>query len=267
MRKWMWSGFACALAMLGLGAIGVPGAANAASITVPIVVDLETGSSGVFGTVEVEEVGQGDLAFTISLDTDALGETARQRNFYFNFAVSIDDDEDDDDGRHPGKGKAWGRWWDDVPPGKSKRDDDSHEKSKRDDDDDDDDVGFLRISGIRCNGGACDEDFHLESDVTPRGADGAHFDFGVDFGHGNEMLQVASFILSAKSDLSLTDVLGVSTTDGGIDSIFAVRVKGLGETGDEKATLGAIPEPQTSVLLGLGLLGLAVSGRRRDRRG
>lgn len=249
---------------LGMGA--VPGDAEAVGVTLPFTVVLTDGSTGEFGSVEIEEVGKGDLAFTITLDTTELGPDARLREFYFNFAGDLDDDDDDD--RYPGHSR--GRGWDDdwnkgKAKGKDKRKDKDDEKNKHKDDGDDDDG--LRVSGIRCNGGACDDPFELEDDAKVRAGDGATFDFGVDFGHGNDMLRIVSFILSAKSDLSLADVLDrTSSTDGGIEALFAAYLKGVGEDGEEKVAIAVVPEPETALMLGLGLGGLAVAGRRRGSR-
>lgn len=268
MRKKLRSGVVWTLAGVGLclGVAALPGDAAALGVTLPFTVQLEDGRTGEFGTVEIEEVGAGDLAFTITLDRGVLGPEARLREFYFNLVGDFDDDDDDD--RH--KGRSWSRGWDDdwdKRKDKDKHKDKDHKKGKGKDDDDRDDDGGLRVSGIRCNGGACDEKFELEDDAKVRGGDGARFDFGVDFGHGNEMLRIVSFILSAKSDLSLADVLAeTSSTDGGIEALFAAYVKGVGEDGEEKVAIAVIPEPRTALMLGLGLAGLAVGGRRRGSR-
>jgi hypothetical protein len=259
MRKLLRSGVVRVLAGVGLclGIGAAPEDAAAVGITLPFTVELETGVTAQYGTVEIEEVGAGDLAFTITIDRSVLGPEARLREFYFNFSGNLDDDD-----RH--KGDDWSKPGNGY--GHRHHDDDDKRKGKghqRDRDDDDDDDG-LRISGIRCNGGACDDPFELDDDVEATGGDGARFDFGVDFGHGNEMLQIVSFILSAKSDLSLADVLDkASSTDDGIEAFFAAFVKGAGEDGEDKVTIAVVvPEPGTALLFALGLAGLAVGGRR-----
>jgi len=257
---------ALAGAALSLGIGAVPGDAEALGVTLPFTVVLADGRTGEFGTVEIEEVGAGDLAFTITLDRSVLGPEARLREFYFNFVGDLDDD-DDDDG-HKGRSRSRG-WDDDWHKSRGHDDDDDGHKGhgnknghERNDDRDDDDG--LRVSGIRCNGGACDDPFELDDDEKVTGGDGARFDFGVDFGHGNEMLQIVSFILSAKSDLSLADVLEkTSSTDEGIEALFAAYVKGVGEDGEEKVAIAVVPEPGTALMLALGLAGLAVGGRRQ----
>jgi hypothetical protein len=279
MRSKLWSGLVSALAALGLclGIAATAGDALAVGITLPFTVELESGLTANYGTVEIEEVGAGDLAFTITLDTSVLGSSARLREFYFNLAGDFDDDDDDrhDQGWHGSH--PWKSSWNDDPQKSKQRhrddddddDDDRHNRHRDDDDDDDDDDrdGDLRVSGIRCNGGACDNDFDLEAGATARGGDGARFDFMLDFGHDNGILQIVSFILSADSDLSLADVLAdASSTEEGIEVLFAAYVKGVGEDGDATATIGAIPEPATALLLGLGLVGLAVGGSRAGHR-
>jgi len=259
---------ALAGAVLCLGIGAVPGDAEALGVTLPFTVVLADGRTGEFGTVEIEEVGAGDLAFTITLDRGVLGPEARLREFYFNLVGDFDDDDDD---KHSGRsrGKPWD---DDWRKSRGYDDDDDRHKGrgnknghKRDDDDRDDDDG-LRVSGIRCNGGACDDPFELEDDEKVTGGDGARFDFGVDFGHGNEMLQIVSFILSASSDLSLADVLEkTSSTDEGIEALFAAYVKGVGDDGEEKVAIAVVPEPGTALMLALGLAGLAVGGRRQRK--
>jgi len=259
---------ALAGAVLCLGIGAVPGEAEALGVTLPFTVVLADGSTGEFGTVEIEEVGAGDLAFTITLDRGVLGPEARLREFYFNLVGDFDDDDDDE---HSGssRGKPWD---DDWRKSRGYDDDDDRHNGrgnknghKRDDDDRDDDDG-LRVSGIRCNGGACDDPFELEDDEKVTGGDGARFDFGVDFGHGNEMLQIVSFILSASSDLSLADVLEkTSSTDEGIEALFAAYVKGVGDDGEEKVAIAVVPEPGTALMLALGLAGLAVGGRRQRK--
>jgi hypothetical protein len=255
MRKLLRSGVVRVLAGAGLclGVGAAPGDAAAVGITLPFTVELESGVTAQYGTVEIKEVGAGDLAFTITIDRSVLGPEARLREFYFNLTGRHDDD--DVAGYSSSKpGNGYGH-----EHHEDKRNGKGHE---RDDDDDDDDG--LRISGIRCNGGACDDPFELDDDVKATGGDGARFDFGVDFGHGNEMLRIVSFILSAKSDLSLADVLSkASSTDDDIEVFFAAYLKGAGEEGDEKVTIGVVvPEPGTALLFALGLAGLAVGGRR-----
>jgi hypothetical protein len=267
MRRKLWSGVVPALAALGLG-LGITataGEALAVGIALPFTVELESGLTADFGTVEIEEVGAGDLAFTITLDTSVLGSSARLREFYLNVAGDFDDDKGHkrDSWKSSGNGHEdkWHRDDDDKGHKRHRDDDDDDDrrwKHGRDDDSDDD----LEVSGIRCNGGACENGFDLDEDATARGGDGARFDFMVDFGHDNGILQVVSFILSADSKLSLADLADPSSTDGGLEVFFAAYLKGVGDEGEETATIGAVPEPATALLLGLGVSGLAIAGRR-----
>src|SRR5262249_8456155 len=84
---------------------------------------------------------------------------------------------------------------------------------------------------------------------------------------GNGELALAGFVLGGDAALSLADVLAVrSETASGIDLHFAAHVQGTG-TGAGFQTIGVpAPEPDTALLLLLGLSGLAWSGRRRAPR-
>jgi len=228
MRKNMRSGVVWALAALCLGIAGATSDAGAVGIKLPIDIELGPQRTGDFGTLQITEITGGDLQFTICL-RPVLGSNANLHEFYFNLSGDFDDDDDDD------------------------FDDDN-----------------LSLSGFRCNREACDAPFELDDDGPTRGGAGARFDFSVSFGDGsgnkgNGTLQVASFVLGGDEDLSLADVLAeTSSTGRGLEVLFAAHVTGSGNgRGSASATIGVVPEPRTALLLGLGLAGLAVVGRRQ----
>ena len=257
----------CALVAmgLGLGSAGVASDALAVGITLPFEVELGSQRIGDFGTLEIEEVGDGDLAFTIVLNPTVLGSRADLHEFYFNLSGDFDDD------RHE-HGRRDDDWDDDERNEHARHegdwdDDGRNEHAWHEDDWDDDD---LSISRFRCNGRRCDEPFELDDDGPTRGGAGARFDFHVDFGNGsgeegNGTLRVVSFLLGADEDLSLADVLAeTSSTRRGLEVLFAAHVTGSGNGKDSgSATIGVVPEPATAVLFGLGLAGLGFGGRRQ----
>jgi hypothetical protein len=247
-----------ALAAAGLF-LGAPGDASALGVTLPFDIELGPQRTGDFGTLQIEEVAGGALQFTIVLNTAVLGSRADLNEFYFNLSDDRDDDRDRD---HAGVGGDW----DD--------DDRKHRGRHRDDWDDDDEDDDLSISNFLCNGQACRTPFELDEGEPTRGGAGARFDFSVDFGdgsgkNGNEILQIASFLLSAEGGLSLADVLGESSKTGrGLELLFAAHVTGSGNgNGSGSATIGVVvPEPTTALLLGLGVSGLAIAAGRRGGR-
>jgi hypothetical protein len=111
-------------------------------------------------------------------------------------------------------------------------------------------------------------EYALIGDSRVRGGAGSGFDYAVFFGNGaggkgNGNLGDASFTLSSEAGIDLGDLFELSSTSQGLEAHFAVHVQST-STGANSETVGAvIPEPTTSALLGLGLLGLAFSGRRR----
>jgi hypothetical protein len=101
------------------------------------------------------------------------------------------------------------------------------------------------------------------------GGAGSDFAWGVGFGNGagpsgNGVLQDASFVLAASTDLAIADLLIASSTSQGIQVFFAAHVQGTSLPGATSETLGSqIPEPGTLTLGALGLLGLAAASSRR----
>jgi hypothetical protein len=100
------------------------------------------------------------------------------------------------------------------------------------------------------------------------GGAGASFDWGVNFGDGsgasgNGILQLANFtLLSASEDLFISDLLEPSFPNNTRSVFFAVHFQST-NTPSGSETIGAVPEPATMLLLGSGLIGFAVVGRRK----
>ena len=63
--------------------------ATAVGITVPLGITFDAGATGSFGTVHIEEIAGGDLAFTITLGPD-LGPDADLHEFSFNLPAGLD---------------------------------------------------------------------------------------------------------------------------------------------------------------------------------
>jgi hypothetical protein len=102
------------------------------------------------------------------------------------------------------------------------------------------------------------------------GGAGSSFEYGVHFGNGagpkgNGVLQSASFLLSADGPLAVADLLQSSSTSQKIEVYLATHVQGTALVkGSKSETVGSlVPEPAASALLGLGMAGLLVAGRRR----
>jgi PEP-CTERM motif-containing protein len=233
---------------LGLAVLGVPGVAAALSMTVPLTVVLDSGQTGDFGAISIEEK-DGKLEFTIVLGPDLgpdLDPEGDLHELYFNLVDSLDVDD-------------------------------------------------LEISHFRCREsdgsylGSCQTDFNLDEDPDVEDGAGADFDFVVNFGtgdskKGNGQLAELSFKLAAFADdddhgkgngkhdddevsLTIANLLETSETKGGIEVFFALHAEDtdIDETKSHSETVGAVPEPATAALFGIGLFGLAIAGRRRSQ--
>jgi hypothetical protein len=110
--------------------------------------------------------------------------------------------------------------------------------------------------------------YSLDANPSVMGGAGSSFAYGVNFGNGagpsgNGVLQSASFLLAADSDLSISDLLISSSTSQGLEVFFAAHVQGTTLTNQDSETVGSsVPEP---ALLPLGGLGLACAGLARRR--
>ena len=77
--------------------------------------------------------------------------------------------------------------------------------------------------------------------------------------------ETISFDLDLGAALSASDFDFPSAPGGGQGTFnAAAHVQGIGEDGEDSGWIGPVPEPATSLLLALGLAGLAASGRKRS---
>lgn len=122
------------------------------------------------------------------------------------------------------------------------------------------------LSLTSCDVSGCS--IELDEGRSVRGGAGADFDFSIAFDAGNQRIQRVSFVLSG---LGADDVLAAAFADRVVTGrnlavLFAAHIQGSGHGhGSASATVGVpLPEPETAALLGLGLVGIALVGRRRS---
>jgi len=110
--------------------------------------------------------------------------------------------------------------------------------------------------------------YSLAANPPVAGGAGSSFAYGVNFGNGagangNGVLQSASFLLAADSDLAISDLLISSSTSGGVVVFFAAHVQGTTFTNQDSETVGSsVPEPAVLSLGGVGLACAALARRR-----
>lgn len=110
----------------------------------------------------------------------------------------------------------------------------------------------------------------LSQNPSIAGGAGAAFDWGVNFGNGagpsgNGTLTIAIFTLSADQDLTIADLMELSSLNNTPDVLFAVHFQGTSIFGADSETVGGqVPIPAPIFLLGTGLVGL-VGFRKRTK--
>jgi hypothetical protein len=114
-----------------------------------------------------------------------------------------------------------------------------------------------------------DTPFTLAVDPPVAGGAGSSFDYAVGFGNGagppgNGVLQTATFRITADQALTLDSLASLSQTSQGLLANVALHVQGTSlVSGSTSETVGGvIPEPGTLALVGVGLAGLCLRGRR-----
>jgi hypothetical protein len=112
--------------------------------------------------------------------------------------------------------------------------------------------------------------YTLALNPTVAGGAGSSFEYGVNFGDGagppgNNVLELATFTISANEALTLAALNQTSSTAGsGVTVNVAAHVQGTSLPGADSETVGGVvPEPGTFALLATGLGALAFARRRR----
>jgi len=247
--------------------VGAATPAAAASLTLPFNVQFGDGLTGNFGSVTIEERSHGKLQITLSL-TQELGLEPDLHEFYFNIdsSLHVDDVEishfrcrqwgedslnscstdfeiEEDPSVKGGAGSKFDFGVNFGDGGSKKGNGNLEELSfilaAFADDDDDDDDGDDK--GHHWNGrGVGHERNHEDDDDDDDDGD--------------------------KISLTIADLLESSETKTGLEVFFASHIQNTDFTsGSDSETIGAlVPEPGTAALFGIGLLGIAVAGRRRS---
>ena len=109
----------------------------------------------------------------------------------------------------------------------------------------------------------------LGPDPSVAGGAGASFDWGVSFGNGggspgNDILQFATFTLSADQALSVSDFFELSYPNNTPPVNLAVHFQGTSTSSGSETIGGVVPVPPAVWLFGSGLLGLIGIARRKQ---
>lgn|SRR5262245_12971541 len=245
---------------------GAAAPAAAASLTLPFNVQFGDGLTGNFGSVTIEERSHGKLEITLAL-TSELGPKADLHEFYFNFVDSLD--VDDVEISHF-RCRAWGE----SELGSCHTDFDIEEDpSVRGGAGSSFDWGVHFGSGAseKGNGYLAELSFKLaafaddDDDDDDDGDDKGHHWNGRGVGHEKNHNDDDDDDDGDKISLTIADLLESSETKSGLEVFFAAHVAHTDLTSSDSETIGAlVPEPGTAALFGLGLLGIAVAGRRRS---
>ena len=256
---------AAASVLAGAAAPAAAGSLTSASLTLPFDVQFADGLTGNFGSVTIEERSHGKLQITLALSSE-LGPEADLHEFYFNLLDSLD--VGDVEISHF-RCRAWGE----SELGSCHTDFEIEEDpSVRGGAGSEFDFGVNFGSGgsKKGNGNLAELSFKLaafadggddDDDGDRHGKD--HEFNGKGKGHHEDDDDDDD---GERIELTIADLLESSQTKSGLEVFFAAHVQNTDfSSGSDSETIGAlVPEPGTAALFGLGLLGIAIAGRRRS---